>query len=69
MSWSVSADGSQDDVKKKLANEATVPAGVVTAIGTVLEEFSIEKTVTVTTHGHHDGGGGGNATIAVQTTN
>lgn len=68
MSWSVSADGTRDEAQRKLDADPQVPPAVRTAVDQLLREFSVEKTVTVTTHGHHDTAGGGNATVSVQTT-
>lgn len=68
MSWSVSKDGTRDEVTKKIADESTVPQGMKDALVPLLAEFSIEKTLSVTTYGHHNGRGGGNATIMVTTT-
>jgi hypothetical protein len=67
MSWSVTAEGTRDEVNKKIANEASVPVAVVGAIGMVMAEYAPDVPLTVTTNGHHDGAGGGNATITVKT--
>ncbi len=69
MSWSVKADGTREEANAKIAAESSVPQAIKAATVQMLAEFSPEKAVTVSTHGHHDGAGGGNATIAVATTN
>lgn len=69
MSWSVTADGTHEEAKEKIAADTTVPQGIKDALGPVLAEFSPEKAVSVSTHGHHDGQGGGNANLQVTTTN
>lgn len=68
MSWSVTVDGTHDEAKQKIAADPHVPQSIKDAVGPMLSEFSIEKKVSVATHGHHDGAGGGNATLAVNTT-
>lgn len=67
MSWSVNVRGSHDEAKSKIAADQNVPQSIKDALGPILGEFSPEKAVTVSTHGHHDTSGGGNATITVAT--
>lgn len=67
MSWSAKAEGTRDEANAKIAAETSVPQSIKDAAVTMLTEFSPEKSVTVSTHGHHDGAGGGNAMLAVAT--
>lgn len=54
MSWSISKQGTHDEVRQAVADDAHVPAEVSEAIDSVLGAFAPDTTVNLQTNGHID---------------
>lgn len=68
MSWSVSKQGSMDDIRDGLSSNGHVPPAIIDAVDAAALAFDsgARENLTVTTHGHIDTTGKtGNATIII----